>query len=498
MEANTGSLTNILHQLLGIFSLGQQGVAGSAFSLLTLLAGIELTLAALWWAITGRDGLVPLMRKILLLGFFVFVVQNYPTLLSIVVEGFIQTGKTASANGGDALASVRDPSTIIDAGFFVALPILDHLKSFGDWDVLFHLHDIIITGLCALGILGAYFIIAIQVFVTYLEFAIVSTLGLVLIPFGVFKHTAFLAEKVFGAIISFGVKLMVLGFLVSVTVPIIKAFNLPPDPSWTQLFNLVVVCFAVAALSWHAPGVAAGLLSGGPSLTAGTAAGATVAGAAIGVGSTLGASAATRAPAQIASSTYRGITSTTTAAAQALGIASGGAQVASYNKQIAGGGRLAQVSAGAGGAITSLAQSSFNKVTSPIRESFSGISSGFRSKQSSVPGFDSLAMRKASATGTQQSGSRSERNPSGAFTPQASSTTSPSQIPDKNPASPQDKKIDSTPREPVQHQKTESRNPRSHTRTAAHLHLAKEAFPETAQPQGGLHVPLPTNEEPKE
>lgn len=137
MEANTGSLTTILHQLLDIFSLGQQGVAGSAFSLLTLLAGIELTLAALWWAITGRDGLVPLMRKILLLGFFVFVVQNYPTLLSIVVEGFIQTGKTASANGGDALASVRDPSTIIDAGFFVALPILDHLKSFGDWDVLF-------------------------------------------------------------------------------------------------------------------------------------------------------------------------------------------------------------------------------------------------------------------------------------------------------------------------------------------------------------------------
>ena len=43
MEANTGSLTTILHQLLDIFSLGQQGVAGSAFSLLTLLAGIELT-----------------------------------------------------------------------------------------------------------------------------------------------------------------------------------------------------------------------------------------------------------------------------------------------------------------------------------------------------------------------------------------------------------------------------------------------------------------------
>jgi type IV secretion system protein TrbL len=74
------------------------------------------------------------------------------------------------------------------------------------------------------GTLLGYFIIAIQVFVTYLEFGIVSTLGLILIPFGVLKHTSFLCEKVFGAIISFGVKLMVLGLLVSITVPVLKTF----------------------------------------------------------------------------------------------------------------------------------------------------------------------------------------------------------------------------------------------------------------------------------
>ena len=107
-------------------------------------------------------------------------------------------------------------------------------------------------------------------------------------------------------------------------------------------------------------------------------------------------------------------------------------------------------------------------------------------------------MRKASATGTQQSGSGSERKTSASFTQTPSSTANSLTTTGKVPASPQEKKTDSTPREPVQHQMTESRNPRSHTRTAAHLHLAKEAFPETAQPQGGLHVPLPTNEEPKE
>jgi len=115
-----------------------------------------------------------------------------------------------------------------------------------------------------------------------------------------------------------------------------------------------------------------------------------------------------------------------------------------------------------------------------------------------VPGFDSIAMRKASSTANQQSGSGSERNTSAQFTPAQSSAANASTTSDKGQASPHEKKTDSDPKGPIQHAKTESRTPRSHTRTAAHLHLAKEAFPETAQPQGGLHVPLPTNEEPKE
>ena len=58
--------------------------------------------------------------------------------------------------------------------------------------------------------LVAFFMLAIQVFITYLEFYLVAALSLVLVPFGVFKHTAFIAERAFGSVVSFGVKLMVL------------------------------------------------------------------------------------------------------------------------------------------------------------------------------------------------------------------------------------------------------------------------------------------------
>lgn len=290
MEADANTLTTLLNQFLATFQIGRDAVGVSAFSLLGILAALELTVAAMWWAITGDDALVALMRKILLVGFFVFIVENYDSLLNVVIGGFIHTGEIAGSAGGGNIASVRNPSMIVKAGLEASRPIFEHVRHAS---VLTDFADMAISGLCGLAILIAFFIIAIQVFITYLEFGIVTTLGLILIPFGVFRHTSFLAEKVFGAIISFGVKLMVLAFLVSVTVPVLESFTLPEDPTWTQLFNMVLVSFAIMALAWHAPGVAAGLLSGGPSLTAGTAAGsALAAGAGVAGAAIVGASAA--------------------------------------------------------------------------------------------------------------------------------------------------------------------------------------------------------------
>lgn len=453
MTADTGTLTTILEQFLNIFKLGQKDVFGSAWDLLTTLATLELLLASLWWALTGQDALVGLIRRILTIGFFVFVIQNYDSLTHVIVDGFIQTGKTASSNGGDNLASVRDPSSIVDAGFVVAFPILDHISSYSGTDVVFHLHDIIISGICALGILLAYFIIAIQVFVTYLEFALISTLGLILVPFGVFKHTTFLAEKVFGAIISFGVKLMVLGLLVSVTIPVLRNFTLPPDPTWEMLFNNLLVSFAVAALSWHAPGIAAGLLSGGPSLTAGTAAGTALAGAAGAVAAPYIGSAAARGGISTVSNV---VSKPSTFAASVIGTASAGAQVTSSamaNKGYGPAGQMAGTLLGATTAVGSRAVQA--TITKPLIRARDALSNAYHSKQTQVRGFpDLLKTRGSQASATNASSDNGEGK--------------------------------STRKKP------------SFEKVATSLHLAKQAVPHTAQPQAGVSVPLKSPEDKSE
>lgn len=383
MEADTGTLTTVLNQFLHVFELGRKDVEPHTWRLISLLTTIEIILAALWWALTGSEAMTKLIKKLLTIGFFVFVIKNYDSLISAISEGFIFTGKVASSSGGDALASVRDPSRIVLAGFYVALPVLDHIRNYSSWDVLWNLNDILVTGICAFGILLSYFVIAIQVFITYLEFGMVTTLGLMLIPFGVFKHTAFLAERLFGAIVSFGIKLMVLGFLVSITMPVMKGLAVPPDPTWTQLFKLLVVCMAIATLSWHAPGVAAGLLTGGPSLTAGSATGTAVAGAAGFETGALLTGASTRASGQIPGSLAQAVS-------VPAGIATGGFQVAATNAALSGSSSMGSKIRGVAGGMASIGIAGAKSGISPVTKFGNNIRESFNVGREKVQGFSAL------------------------------------------------------------------------------------------------------------
>ena len=145
MPADSNSLTFILQQFLTAFQAGRGAVGVDAFHLLGILATLELTVAAIWWAIVGDDVLVALMKKLLLVGFFVFVVSNYDSLLSTVSLGFIHTGEVAGSAGGGNLVSVTNPSTIVSAGLKASQPIFDHIKQAS---VFTDLADIVISGVC--------------------------------------------------------------------------------------------------------------------------------------------------------------------------------------------------------------------------------------------------------------------------------------------------------------------------------------------------------------
>src|SRR5690606_22015335 len=130
--------------------------------------------------------------------------------------------------------------------------------------------DSLLLLVCIISSIFAFGIMAIQVFVTYLEFLIVSTAGFIFIPFGIFKPTAFLAERIFGAIIGFGIKLMVLALVIAISDQFLQTIALPAEVTWQQGFEFVIISFALCFLTLQAPSVALSLLSGSPHLSFGT------------------------------------------------------------------------------------------------------------------------------------------------------------------------------------------------------------------------------------
>ncbi len=117
---------------------------------------------------------------------------------------------------------------------------------------------------------------AIQLFVSLIEFKLTTLAGFVLVPFGLFGRTAFLAEKVLGNVVSSGVKVLVLAVIVGIGSQIFgqfpSGFNNPPTVD--DALTLILAALAMLGLSIFGPGIANGLIAGGPQLGAGAAVGA--------------------------------------------------------------------------------------------------------------------------------------------------------------------------------------------------------------------------------
>ncbi len=122
----------------------------------------------------------------------------------------------------------------------------------------------------------SFFILAIQLFVTLIEFKLTTLAGFVLIPFGLFGKTAFLAERVLGNVISSGVKVLVLAVIVGIGSTLFSEFTAGfagGQPTIEDALAIVLAATSLLGLGIFGPGIANGIVSGGPQLSAGAAVG---------------------------------------------------------------------------------------------------------------------------------------------------------------------------------------------------------------------------------
>jgi len=251
-------------------------VSGEVAYLVSVLVTIDIVLAGLFWALMDENNVVAqLLRKILYVGFFALLLNNFSALADIVFDSFAGLGlKAGSAPFGPD--QLMRPGFVAETGFTASWPLLEAAGELIGFTSLFDNFVTIIVLLIAWGIvLLAFFVLSVQLFITIIEFKLTTLAGFVLVPFALFGKTAFLAERVLGNVITSGIKLMVLAIVVGIGSTIFGDIATPAseEPNLRHAASIILAAIAVFGLAIFVPSIAAGLISGAPQLGAGAAAG---------------------------------------------------------------------------------------------------------------------------------------------------------------------------------------------------------------------------------
>ena len=202
--------TGVIDNFLGLFTQyidsGFGLVQGDVRWLAGVLIAIDITLAGICWAMApDEDVLARLIKKTLYIGMFAFIIGNFNNLAQIVYNSFAGLG--IEAGGGTiSQAQLLQPGRLAQVGITAGQPILTSISSLvGFVSVFNNFIQITILLIAWLIVVISFFIMAIQLFVSLIEFKLTTLAGFVLVPFGLFGRTAFLAEKVLGNVVSSGV-----------------------------------------------------------------------------------------------------------------------------------------------------------------------------------------------------------------------------------------------------------------------------------------------------
>jgi type IV secretion system protein TrbL len=303
---------------------------GEVFWLTGILVVLDMTLAGLFWAMGGHEDVIAkLIKKTLYVGAFAFILNNFNALSGIIFRSFAGLGLTAT---GSAItqAQLLQPGRLAAVGMTAAQPLMTQIGQLSGFpDVFLNLDTIAVLLLAWLVVIISFFILAVQLFVTLIEFKLTTLAGFVLVPFALWNKTAFLAERVLGNVISSGIKVLVLAVIVGIGANIFGQFTLPPGttPTVDNALAIMLASLALFGLGLFGPSIATGLVSGAPQLGAGAAAGTAlgaaglaVAGGAAAVGGARLAAATTGTGVRAASSMVRGAR-----AAYSQGVAGAGA-----------------------------------------------------------------------------------------------------------------------------------------------------------------------------
>ncbi|MFW7269872.1 P-type conjugative transfer protein TrbL [Gluconacetobacter sp. Hr-1-5] len=357
MQQGTGVIDNFLAIFTQYIDSGFGLVQGDVHWLAGVLITIDITLAGLFWALApDEDVLARLIRKTLFIGMFAFIIGDFNGLAKIIYESFAGLG--IEAGGGHLTqAQLLQPGRLAQVGIDAGKPILTSISSLVGFVAIFNnAIQIAVLLIAWLIVVISFFVMAIQLFVALIEFKLTTLAGFVLVPFGLFGRTAFLAEKVLGNVVSSGIKVLMLAVIVGIGSTVFgqftSGFNNPPTIN--DALTLILASLTLLGLTVFGPALANGLIAGGPQLGAGSAV-----------------------------ATAAGVVGAGVAAASGVGLAAGAAAAAVRGGAFVAGGATAAYRAGGAAGV---AKTGLSAAASPLRRAAAGVRTSYQAGGAAATG----------------------------------------------------------------------------------------------------------------
>ncbi len=261
MENNV--INGFLDTFLGVLDSGFGFIAGDVAYLLNALIVISVTLAGAQWALAQEASLAPFFRKVLFIGFFAFLINNWNALAGAVNASGAMLGLRA---GGSSLSleDLHDPGRIAGIG----TELFGRTAALGQgMNIITDFLTLSVVLIASITVMLGFFVLALQIFTALIAFKLGALAAFVALPWGVFSGTAWIAERPLGWVVGSAVRLFVLALIASVSITFVD--RLPDDLTLDAggALNILLFGLTILSLAWFGPQLAAEVVAGQPHLS---------------------------------------------------------------------------------------------------------------------------------------------------------------------------------------------------------------------------------------
>ncbi len=260
---DTSSVNSFLSQFLAVADSGFGLIQGDVNFVLNALIVISIVLAGTQWALGHDNPVTPMFRKVLFIGFFAWLVNNWDMLSTVIHRSGAMLGLQAGG-GSLSMADLHNPARIGGIG----IELFGRTVALAEgMNLLFDFISLVTIFLAAVFVMLGFFVLALQIFVALIAFKLGSLAAFVALPWGVFNGTAWVAERPLGWVAGSAVRLFVLALIASVTITFVNTLPATLVLDDGGALNVLLFGLTVLALAWFGPSLASEVVQGQPHLS---------------------------------------------------------------------------------------------------------------------------------------------------------------------------------------------------------------------------------------